>query len=239
MIHVALDLGSESMAAYYDDPTSGKSGMIKLQDKASKLLPGTSAGDIEYLYDQTANGSANLPSPRLWNRVSLVYTTQPVAPPVEHAKIILGDPGNPQKSLFQYFRTMNSWARDLRKMPNPKILFQHQIKEILPTSIQAVPEGNVNLTPELIVKHLSLQVILNFVLNSKELENADRSNILLTITVPNVYSLPHAESLKEFIKDYAGVGKVEILSESDAIAYFVLTMQDVNDPQDLDNFKKE
>lgn len=240
MIHVALDLGSESMAAYYDDPASGKSGMIKLQAEAKDLVldiaPG---GSIDYLYDQTANGRANLPSARLWNRISLVDGAQPVDPPVEHAKMILSDPANSQKSLFQYFRTTGSWARDLRKMPNPKILFQHQIKEILPTTVQAVPDGHVNLTPELIVKHLSLQVILNFVLNSNELKSADRNNILLTITVPNVYSLPHAESLRSFIKDYAGVGDVQILSESDAVAYFVLTMDDVNDPQELKDLKGE
>jgi len=28
-------------------------------------------------------------------------------------------------------------------------------------------------------------------------ETVDRKDILLTVTVPNVYSLPHAESLKE------------------------------------------
>jgi hypothetical protein len=239
MIHVALDLGSESMAAYYDDPASGKSGMIKLQDKATKFLPGTSLGEIEYLFDARTNGNAEAPSSRFWNRISLVDGAQPVDPTIDHATMMLPNSNN-EKSLFEYFRTIGSWARNDRKMPNPKILFQHQIKEILPTTIQAKPTGHVNLTPELIVTHLSLQVILNFVLNSKELKNADRKNdILLTLTVPNVYSLPHAESLRKFIRDYAGVHDVQILSESDAVAYFVLTMDDENDPQELKDLKAE
>jgi len=239
MIHVALDLGSESMAAYYDDPASGKSGMIKLQDKATKFLPGTSLGDIEYLFDATTNGNSETPSPRFWNRISLVDGAQPVDPTIKHATMKLPNSNSTEKSLFEYFRTIGSWARNDRKMPNPKILFQHQIKEILPTTIQATPTGHVNLTPALIVTHLSLQVILNFVLNSKELKNADRNNILLTLTVPNVYSLPHAESLRKFVRDYAGVRDVQILSESDAVAYFVLTMDDENDPQELKDLKVE
>jgi len=239
MIHVALDLGSESMAAYYDDPATGKSGMIKLQDKASKLVTNLAAGSsIDYLYDEMVNGDPMSPSTRLWNHVSLQDKAQPVNPPPEHATLMLAESGNHQKSLFQYFRTKGSWERDGKKMPNPKILFQHQLREVLPTS-KADPDGVVNLTPELLVKHLSLQVIINFVLDSKELKDMDKNDILLTITVPNVYSLPHAESLKEFIEDYSGIGKVEILSESDAIAYYVLTMQDENDPEDLNDFKQE
>jgi hypothetical protein len=245
MIHVALDLGSESMAAYYDDPHAGVGGMIQLQEPAQALMEADGFNlldqTIDYLKEKTEKGSAR-PSPRMWNRIQFRDGAQPREPGVDHAKLefVGSSNGQYQQSLFKYFHLDDGWPGEGKIVPNPKILFQHQVKRILPANVDARGNSNekVNVTPEMLVKHLTLQVIINFVLNSRELRYADRKDIHLTITVPNVYSLPHAESLKAFVKENTDVGKVDILSESDAVAYYVLTGRDDRDPPELKTFKE-
>jgi hypothetical protein len=91
----------------------------------------------------------------------------------------------------------------------------------------------------MLIKHLTLQVLNNFVLNSPELKSYERRNIHLTISVPNVYSLPHCECIKEFVREnLADLAGVEVLSESDAIAYYALKTPDKNDRQELKQFKQ-
>ena len=242
MIHVALDLGSESMAAFYYDLDSGGSGMINLQAKAEELLKidnnGTLPDTVWYLEEKAENGRLRH-SPRLRNHILLRTEAQPPEPDLAHARLRFGgsNNGSYKSSLFMYFHITNATAAG-NVLPNPKILFQHQLKEILPKNVDSNVAGQkVNLTPEMLVKHLSLQVILNFILDSAELRGRREQDIHLTITVPNIYSFTHAESLKQFVRENTDVGEVDILSESDAVAYYVLDEDDAHHPQELIDFK--
>src|SRR3982750_1505865 len=95
-VHVTLDLGSESMAAFYDDPANGTSGMIKLQAQAKDLLTGSGANlaEIEYLEDKNENGDQPTKSARLWNRISYRDGKQPPELPEDHAKLQFSSQGN-------------------------------------------------------------------------------------------------------------------------------------------------
>ncbi len=255
-IFVALDLGSESMAAYYET-TRREGGMIKLQveDVAKKLLSGGSgATESPQLLMEEIEGRSKL-SPRLWNRISFRDNAQPQEPEDDHATLcFVSSPSETttswevsleqyEKSLFNFFHTAGGWPLFRRALPNPKILFQQQTTKILASfKIKTTDGGRVRLSPEMLIKHLTLQVLNNFVLNSpelKSLENYSRQNIHLTITVPNVYSLSHAESIKEFVRRNASdLAGVEVLSESDAVAYYALKLPDKNDPPALERFKQ-
>lgn len=250
-VYVALDLGSESMAAYFED-THDNRGMIKLQ-APEKLLRADGSQQFELL---TENGDGGLvkTSPRLWNRISFKDEAQPPEPGNDHATLRFflpanGDSGGQKvsledyrRSLFNYFHTQGGWPPPYRVMPNPKILFQQQVTNVL-SSLRVVAKdkgGLVRLHPEMLIKHLTLQVINNFLLSSPELSRYDRRDINLTITIPNVYSLPHAESIKEFVRqnipDLAGV---EVLSESDAVTFYTLKAVDKErDHPDLIRFKR-
>lgn len=243
-VYVALDLGSESMAAYYED-NSGNGGMIKLQAKAATLLGGggTAAERPDLLMEETAGGSLK-PSPRLWNRISFKDKAQPKEPKDDHAVLFFADsPELYKKSLFRFFHLSEEWPPPSGVMPNPKILFQQQVTDILePIKVVSTEGDNVHvrLYPEFLIKHLTTQVLINFVLNSPELSRYEQKNIHLTITVPNVYSLPHAESIKEFVRAHSGdLAGVEVLSESDAVAYYALKAIDMDrDSADLKRFKE-
>jgi hypothetical protein len=244
MIYVSLDLGSESMAAYYSDAL-GRGDMIRLQQSADKLLDtrGLAGLEIDYLREEVPGGNGYGPvSPRMWNRVSLKGTRpQPQEIPEAHAWLRFLDNGqsnnNYQESIFNLFHNIGVWPPAAGVLPNPKILFQYQAEDILP-KMEAKGGGFYNLSPLMLIKHLSLQIIINFVLDSEELRRYDRKDIHLTITVPNIYSLTHSENIRRFVREAVGVGEVEIISESDAVAYYVLSGQDPEkDPPDLYNFK--
>lgn len=237
MIYVSLDLGSESMAAYYWDPV-GDGKMIQMQSKAKNLLGLINSPDseIDFLMDE----SGIKPSARLLNIISLKDNVQPQSLSDEHAKLIYADQASYDASLFKLFYRVASRLGNDKILPNPKILFQHQVKSILP-NVEANDGGFVDLSPLLLIRHLTLQIVNNLVLNSDELRQFDRKEIHLTITVPNIYSLPHVESIKEFIKqNINGIGGIDVISESDAIAYYVLASEDSeNDPEDLKIFKRD
>lgn len=259
-VYVALDLGSESMAAYYED-TRGNGGMIKLQSLAGKLhADGSGNGSTAHLrlLKEAQAGGVEKDSPRLWNRISLKAQTDLREPDDSHATLHFIHPAVRasngkyenvvsleayKKSLFQFFHTQNAWPPEPAGgyvLPNPKILFQQQITDLL----ARIPVRNktgelVRLRPEVLIQHLTLQVLVNFVLHSPELSGYRREDIHLTITVPNVYSLPHAESIKEFVRRHEpDLYDVQVLSESDAVAYYALKGVDQeNDPPELQRFK--
>lgn len=237
-VFVALDLGSESMAAYYED-MEGNGGMIKLQAQA-EALSGISVGELDLLMEDA--GDTNKRSPRLWNRISFRHKAQPKELKDDHALLnFVGFPHVYETSLFRFFHKEEAWPPSGDVMPNPKILFQQRAKDILDSIIIEATDGDrVNLNPELLVKHLTLQILINFVLNSPELNSYNRGDIHLIITVPNVYSLPHAESIKEFVRNNVqDVADVKVLSESDAVAYFALkTINEDKDWPELKRFKK-
>ena len=232
-VYVALDLGSESMAAYYED-LHGHYGMIEMQKLAKKLPIGTGEWNPELL-PEAENGNV---SPRLWNRITFRDNAQPTVLEDDHARLhfVLPPDGEPDEqevaletynqSLFNFFHGSGGWPLYQKVMPNPKILFQQQVSDIMMppvVRVRARGGGEVRLEPETLIKHLTLQVINNFVLNSAELSRFERRNINLTITVPNVYSLPHAESIREFVREnIPELASVEVLSESDAVTFYAL-----------------
>lgn len=258
-VYVALDLGSESMAAYYED-TRGNGGMIKLQSLADKLHGNGDGSSTQLnLLKESQAGAADKTSPRLWNRISFREKKageDRAEPDDNHATLHFIRPAvrlpngkyesvvnhkEYEKSLFQYFHMSGEWPPMGRVLPNPKILFQQQITDLLaPIQVRSKTGDRVRLSPEILIKHLTLQVLVNFVLHSPELSTYNRQNIHLTITVPNVYSLPHAESIKDFIRRHEpNLYDVQVLSESDAVAYYALKGVDQeNDPPKLRRFKE-
>lgn len=245
-IYVSLDLGSESMAAYYSDPY-GEGRMVKLQYKGPELLGMTEdeakaeLAGIGFLIDESSSnddGSNENRSPRLWNRISFNQGFRENSVTDDHARLVFADQTEYERSLFRFFQRKGAWPGSELIMPNPKILFQHQVREILPL-VRSADGSILDLEPQTLIGHLTLQVIVNFVLNSRELEKFDRDDIYLTITVPNIYSLPHAESIKKFVEDNTNIGGVDIISESDAVAYYVLEGEDAKESEKLRKFKAE
>lgn len=246
---VALDLGSESMAAYYEDQ-EGRGGMINLQAHSLSLLnTGVMPTARPYLLMEGTRVS-----PRLWNRISFKAGAQPRHLDDAHASLEFVRPTNDgadgervllpiyERSLFRFFHSIGDWPHPAGVLPNPKILFQQQVMDILAAiNVPATDGGHVELIPETLIQHLTLQVIVNFVLNSIELSRYQHDEIHLTITVPNVYSLPHAESIRNFIRNNSpNVADVQVLSESDAVAYYALRrIDEQKDSPELIKFKNE
>src|SRR2546429_3593103 len=104
-IYVALDLGSESMAAYYAD-AFGNGDMIKLQSKAPKLLGiGEEQADdpingVLFLFEEMGGNNKPIRSPRMWNRVSFRDGAQSQTLTDDHAKLIFNSKMEYEKSLF-------------------------------------------------------------------------------------------------------------------------------------------
>src|SRR5437762_13799873 len=126
-IYVALDLGSESMAAYYAD-TFGNGGMINLQAQAPSLLgiseaeADSEAGGIDFLPEAPADGNFQKKrSPRMWNRISLNDGRLPQELTDEHATMLFSTPNDYDRSLFRHFHQKGGWPPGNGKiMPNPK-----------------------------------------------------------------------------------------------------------------------
>jgi len=249
-VWVALDLGSESMAAYYET-ADNRSGMIEMQALSETIMNSNAAQaalQVELLREKS--GSVERISPRLWNRVSFKDGAQPVEPEPEHATLCFAkNPSLYADSLFTFFHRRGGWPPVSNViMPNPKILFQHQVGDIFDSmavlakngSQSAGKELHVRLSPEMLIKDLTSQIIINFVLESPELRRFDQNDIHLTITVPNVYSLPHAETIKRFIhQNVPKLAAVEVLSESDSVAYYALSAtNNQSDSPALNKFKK-
>ena len=234
--YVALDLGSETMAAYYRPVSSpaGRGGMVHLQAHA-RLFVAESRGKPALVMDGRAV------SPRLRTRFELQGRRQPRCLPVEHAFLdfVSSDPGRPSRlpgyeaSLIRYFFGEREERGILNPnlVPNPKVVFQ---LGALPGTLMVEASGTtpehvqyVELTAEKLIHHMSAQVVRNFILRSPQLAGVPGNRIHLTLTIPNVYSLAHAQSIREFLTRYLveerkEVGEVAVLYESDAIAYYAL-----------------
>jgi hypothetical protein len=250
-VWVALDLGSESMAAYYET-ADNKSGMIEMQGLSKTIMNPTetqAALQLELLNEKV--GTVERISPRLWNRVSFKDRAQPVDPERDHATLCFAkDPALYEQSLFSFFHRRGGWPPVSNViMPNPKILFQHQVGDIFDSMRVIAKNGSdsaktdlqyVRLSPEMLIKDLTSQVIINFVLEAPELRRFEKKNIHLTITVPNVYSLPHGETIKRFIHESVpDLAAVEVLSESDSVAYYALSAtNNQSDSAALKEFKR-
>jgi len=231
--YVALDLGSESMAAYYESSKTDEGEMIRLQAHAAELL-GHDSPDL--LMDKGQQ------SPRLRTRIGLEDGRQPHPLPLSHAMLDFLDTENRRldgygESLFSYFYLPDQeFGRAI--MPNPKIPFQEGGAKVVPRVEATGSSKRVRHSPEQLLQHLTVQVLRNLVLRSPELRHIDPQEIHLVLTVPNVYSLVHVKNLVDFIRTNAGVGDVSFLYESDAVSYLLLDAPRDDGPKDLEAFKR-
>ncbi len=235
--YVSLDLGSASTAAFFQ-AVGGQEDtreMVRLQAYARELL-----GEEPRYY--TSGGTI---SSRLQTRFVFNEFRQPAPLPVDHALLDFVDDrgmrryeededGNvyeyyERESIFQYFqpRFRNEELTE-RRMPNPKIPFQMGGREvIIPLGLKDAPSYERHrYEPAELIKHMTLQILRNFVLRSPELREIyqrEPEQIHLTLTVPNVYSLTHAQDIVTFVRDHLDVGAVDFLFESDAVAYAFLS----------------
>jgi len=226
--YVALDLGSDTMAAYCRPYRAGQPGqMIQLQAYASTLVENT-YGEPSLVRE----GEKGTASCRLRTRFALMEGRQPSSLPEKHAALeFLDVNGTPTKRpeydtclLRYFFGVREQLLANPHLVPNPKVIFQ---VGSLPDSlrVQAVAGGAgtfVQLTSEQLIQHMTSHVVRNFVLKSPQLRNVSPGKVHLTVTVPDVYSLTHAQSLRNFLTTHLPVGKVEVIFESDAIAYYAL-----------------
>lgn len=217
-IFVALDLGSESMAACFRHTGVGgaRATMIDLQRMASQLLG--AGNNAEF---------ANI-KPRLRTRIGVRDQRQPQTIDPQHATLDLSEPEQESQCMFQYFFSESATATEARKLlPNPKIPFQMGARDIFPQveatgSVGASGRQYVDMDAATVICHLISQVVGNFVLRDPELlklGDFNLSRVHLTVTVPNVYSVTHKKTIEEHLKLTAGVAQVLVIYESDAVAY--------------------
>ena len=233
--YVALDLGSESMAAYFEHRKTAKGGMIQLQAHGATIL---GSNHVQLLKE---NGSTV--SPRLRTRVTLEDNRQGSELKPDHARLDLISPSGERlddcdQSLFTYFYAPDQ-ALGGALLPNPKIPFQEGGADIIPRVATTNGRVKVRHSPNQILEHLTVQVVRNFVLNSPELRNVQAQRIHLTLTVPNVYSLVHVKNLLAFVRDHVDVGTVDYLFESDAVSYLCVAPQAADAPEDWEKFKQK
>ncbi|MCI0471736.1 MAG: hypothetical protein L0Y73_08770, partial [Candidatus Aminicenantes bacterium] len=236
--YISFDMGSESMAAYYQMAEEAEGERIDLQAYAQSLitLSGENIKEEDIYYLREDDGSKSY---RLRNRISISDRRQPKNLPIDHARMdfirvkdkyinFVDDSGGEKlyhKSLFKYFFHKDE-ILDRNMLPNPKIAFQEGAGQVIPEieSNQAPDYKKVSHKPEILIQHLMTQIIRNFVLKSPQLRDKElrNENTYLLLTIPNVYSLSHARSIADFIKKCTRFDKVETIYESDAVSYFVL-----------------
>lgn len=230
---VALDLGSESMAAYCRTPAGPFP--INLQDESfvQRMMP----TDPDYLME----------GDRRSYRMRSEVCARPIFPhgslTDEHALLEFFPDGfsgpeqnQYQQSLFTYIHNRTSKPRFDLRIPNPKLLFQFGVESQLPVvRVHAVPAGGPPDMPPIghaefrldattVVGHITCQVLRNFVFTAEPLREAyrdplKRSQIHVVLTVPNVYSPEHVEKLRSYVERIIGVGRVSTMSESDAVVF--------------------
>ena len=210
--HVAVDFGSESMAACYIEPHMLEPQDIDLQARAKAIVP-----SFEPLLEE--DGAV---SKRLRTRIALVSKTQVI----DEARLQQQLQVPLDKSDFAYFHEpYQEYARDL--LPNLKLMYQAAITSLLPASVTARPE---QLLPTIIVQILSGIVFQDGAFLQHAKAHAGKltgSMIHLLLTIPNVYSISHASKLRRFVSEHLQVGgeklaEVETIYESDAIAHFLM-----------------
>jgi hypothetical protein len=231
--YLALDLGSESMAAYYEDRRTGVGGMVSLQEYGDKLLAADSPPEL--LLD------GGKPSPRLRTRIGLEDGRQPADLPSDHAILdFVDEAGNRlsgyEETLFSYFYLPDQeFSRTI--LPNPKIPFQEGGAGIIP-EVETSGHGKTRHSPESLLAHLTVQVVRNLVLRSPELRKVLPEEIHLVLTVPNVYSLVHVKGLMDFVRQHVTVGRLDYLYESDAVAYLFIEAPKGGNSSAVEEFKK-
>ena len=226
--YVAFDFGSETMAAYYEKKQTLERDMIKLQYHAPTLL-NTNGVDYVWENDKTI-------SPRLRTRICLEDNCQPEELSDDHAELDFIGESNYSKSLFSYFQGSTMKYVNINFLPNPKIPFQEGGEQIIPM-VKSDSNSIVKHKPEKLIQHMTTQIIKNFILQSPELKDISPQDIHLTLTMPNVYSLAHVESITDFVRKHTNLASVNYLYESDAVAYFIMS-QVTGDQPEIDAIKR-
>ncbi|AIE86030.1 hypothetical protein [Fimbriimonas ginsengisoli] len=209
---VALDLGSDSMAACWGRPDiPGLPAMIPLQEYADSLHP--SSGDAAFvLRDEEGQPSCRMESKVQFRRLEYKFED-------EEGRIVFVKPDGKidldkyQETCFLLFRKFDAAPNHRELLPNPKLFFQYNAN-------LALDLDGRQLEAEKTLTHLAAQIIQNLVLRSSPLRGVDLKRVMVVLTVPNVYSVTHAQRLTQKIRELVDVGRVEWLSESDAIAFF-------------------
>ncbi len=219
---IALDLGSESMAASFQHRGDSEPFAIDLQQRAEELLPtDPQKAPLDLMTEE--DGS---PSQQLRTRIGLVGR-QPSPLPSSHADLSISQLET--DSVFEFFhREGESLRKDL--LPNPKLLFQTGVRNVIPR-LKSTSSGRVQYEPAELLQNLTVQVLNNLVLNARELDH-------VIITVPNVYSLTHAKSLEAFVRRHVNVGAVDYMYESDATAHYMLGEVQRGEPDEVRGAKR-
>jgi hypothetical protein len=226
--YIALAIEEKTIAACCQFVDNPEPVYINLQEYAAALL-GVDEEIIDYLMIEK-NGE-KVKSPKLRNLISLENRRQPKNLPLSHAKLnFIDNKGNKvekdgranyRRSLFGYFyKKGQSLVQDL--IPNPRLLFQAGSERIIP-EVESIGSKfmRVRHKPEELIKHLLAQVIRNFVLRSSTLRNRKtRKNLILVI--PNVCSLTLAQSIRKLVNQNTQIDNIDILYETEALAYYVL-----------------
>jgi|GEM_PF-6920632 len=224
--YVALDLGSDSMAAVYATDDGQDLRMIPLQHFAPIMVADRQPNLLKI---ERANGEVDV-SPRLRSRIELQGNQSERTLPDWHATLDFFDttkaeptilPGYRQ-SVFLFFQSARLLPRVNTTLPNPKVMFQYGIRDAFP-NFRTINREAMDVSPETAISHLTVQVLRNLVLKTPVLSRVDPHRLEVILTVPNVYSVQHAEELRLMVEKYADVGKVSTISESDALAYFYLS----------------
>lgn len=221
--HVALDLGSDSMAAYF--ASDRESRMVPLQEYAPLTVTNRRP---DFLRTPDANGEMKVSS-RLRSRIVLSSNQSDPNLPESHATLDFWDVSQAEPMLKDGYRQsiFDFWQPELTPplmnttLPNPKVMFQYGVEDAFPAARTLSGEA-MHLTPETVAGHLTVQVLRNLVLRAGPLKRIDPSEVEVILTVPNVYSVEHADNLRETVERLAGVGRVTTISESDALAYYYL-----------------
>ena len=227
--HVSFDLGSESSSAYVCNRGTFK--QINLQSRAEELFPSP------LLYKSHEN---NRISKRIRTRFrlkdgkkvesDLVEGRDLTKWPPDHARLSFFENGEVsrkayEESVFGFFLRSGESYLTFKLAPNPKVPFQMGADEVIPM-LEDSEENMYTVEPRDLIIHLCAQMINNLVFSAPELglKYVDRELIHLTLTVPNVYSITHSEMLRKYIGEYLDLsgGAIDLISESDAVAYFAI-----------------
>lgn len=221
-----LDLGSESMFAFFGKKDMTELKQIDLQDE-TKIKNWTKWNINDVNVYKNPDGTK---SKRLRNKIAIATKRVDVIKDKEsHAKILFNSDSY-KKTIFQLFQE-DSIDAVYEYMCNPKVIYAKGAKNILPKIEDKEKGKTAELEPDEYLKHLTTQVANNLILKSKQLNGIEPRAVKLVVTIPNIYSLTHAEELADFLKKHTLFGEVDYIYESDAVLFASLT-------SDFNSFEK-
>jgi hypothetical protein len=215
---IVLDLGSESMCAVIGDTATDEFKEINLQciDNIAEW-EGISKKEIEDVYTSLLREDGKF-SNRLLNKIALADNVVDIEGneiDEDHAKLDFNIPNEYKNgSLFRFYHKMD----EIKYLCNPKVAHVKGVDGVMP-EIGVGKNKKSRISPNSLIKHLTVLVINNLILYSPECLDIDVDNCKLVLTFPNVYSKTHAKEILVFVKEHAKIKNVEYIYESDASAY--------------------